>query len=187
MPRINLLPWREELRQKRKKDFTLALVGALLIGGLLAYSYKMFVQFQINNQTARNELLREEIAALDRKIEEILSLESQRDRLLARMDIIDRLQRSRPEAVHLFDELVNNVPEGTFLTAMRQTNDRIELNGTAQSSTRVSAFLRNIENSQWLRQPGLEIISTVDQGPARNAQFRLFAEQVPMGNEEEQF
>lgn len=183
MPKINLLPWREELRQKRKKDFTLAIVGAALIAGLMAYSYKMFVQYQIDAQVARNTLLRQEIQELDRRIEEILSLETQRDRLLARMEIIDNLQRSRPEIVHLFDELVENLPEGTHLTAMRQTNSRIELDGLAQSNTRISALMRNIDDSEWLRGPQLDVINTIQQGATRNARFKVYAEQIPMGDE----
>ena len=111
MPRINLLPWREELRQKRKKEFLTALMGAVLFGGLLTYSYKLVLQSQISNQNARNEILRGEIAALDKQIDEILGLESQKERLLARMEIIDQLQRSRPEVVHLFDELVSTLPD----------------------------------------------------------------------------
>ena len=106
MPRINLLPWREELRQKRKKDFLTALVGAVIIGGLLAYATKLGVQAQTRSQQGRNGILQDEIALLDQQIEEILGLENQKERLLARMEIIDQLQRARPEVVHLFDEFV---------------------------------------------------------------------------------
>lgn len=180
MPKINLLPWREELRQKRKKEFMLAIVGAMLLGGLLAYSHKLFVQGQINAQNSRNAMLRTEIAALDKQIQEILGLENQKDRLLARMEIIDQLQRSRPEVVHLFDELVETLPEGVYLREVQQRNDRIEIQGSAQSSTRVSALMRNIEASEWLTDPGLEIIDTVSEGTSRNAQFTVFAQQVSM-------
>ena len=106
MPRINLLPWREELRQKRKKDFLTALVGAVMIGGLLAYATKLGVQAQTRSQQSRNTILQEEIALLDQQIEEILGLENQKERLLARMEIIEQLQRARPEVVHRFDDLV---------------------------------------------------------------------------------
>src|SRR5690606_41842128 len=102
MPRINLLPWREELRQKRKKDFTLALFGALLIGGLVVYGSKLTVQSWISNQQARNEILRAESTVLDQQIAEISGLETQKNRLLARMGIIDQPPRSRPEVGHLF-------------------------------------------------------------------------------------
>lgn len=178
MPRVNLLPWREELRQKRKKEFLVALLGAVLFGGLLSYGYKLTVQAQTRGQNARNELLRTEIAELDKQIEEILTLESQKERLLARMEIIDQLQKSRPEVVHLFDELVETLPEGVYLTEVKQATSRIEVTGSAQSSTRVAALMRNIADSQWLREPGLDVVETVEAGPVKNAQFKIFAQQV---------
>ena len=184
MPRINLLPWREELRQKRKKDFVLAVCGAVLIGGLIAYGTKLTAQGMIANQNARNNMLRTEIAELDKQIDEILGLEAQKERLLARMEIIDQLQRSRPEVVHVFDELVSALPEGVHLTEIRQTDNRIELKGAAQSSTRVSALMRNIDSSDWLRDPGLDVVETTEDGPARNANFTIFAQQVSVNDED---
>jgi type IV pilus assembly protein PilN len=178
MPRINLLPWREELRQRRKKEFLTALLGAVLIGGLISYGYKLTVQSQIRAQTERNTMLRNEIAVLDEQIEQILTLESQRERLLARMEVIDQLQKARPEVVHLFDELVETLPEGVYLTEVKQSTSRIEIAGSAQSSTRVAALLRNIDGSEWLREPGLDVVETVDAGPTKNAQFKIFAQQV---------
>ena len=186
MPRINLLPWREELRQKRKKDFMMALLGAVLIGGLISYGYKLTVQGWTASQQARNGILRTEIAELDQQIDEILGLENQKERLLARMQIIDRLQRSRPEVVHLFDELVDSLPEGVYLTEVKQNSARIELSGAAQSSTRVSALMRNIDGSEWMREPGLDVVETVDTGASRNAQFTIFAQQVSMTDETEE-
>jgi type IV pilus assembly protein PilN len=180
MPNINLLPWREELRQKRKKDFLLGLLGAVLVGGLIVYGSKLTVQGWISNQKARNTILTTEIAELDKQIAEISGLESQKNRLLARMEIIDQLQRSRPEVVHLFDELVETLPEGVHLTQVKQTDARIEIKGQAQSSTRVSALMRNIDSSDWLRNPGLDVVQTVEAGPSRNAQFTIFAQQIPM-------
>lgn len=186
MPRINLLPWREELRQKRKKEFLLGLLGAVLFGGLITYSYKLVVQAQISAQERRNDILREEIAELDEQIAEINDLEAQKSRLLARMEIIEQLQRSRPEVVRLFDELVDTLPEGVFLRSVNQEGRRIEIRGTAQSSTRVSAMMRNIEESDWLRSPGLEVIDTVDDdGPARVANFTIFAQQVSISDQDE--
>lgn len=187
MPRINLLPWREELRQKRKKDFLSALLGAVLVGGLLAYGFKLTVQGWTSAQNDRNQILRDEIAQLDLQIEEINGLEAQKERLLARMQIIDRLQRSRPEVVHLFDELVDSLPEGVFLTEVAQSDARIEISGEAQSSTRVSALMRNIDDSEHLENPGLEVVETVANGATRNAQFQIFAEQVSDEEEAEEF
>jgi type IV pilus assembly protein PilN len=180
MPRINLLPWRAELRQRRKKEFLVALAGSLIVAAGVVYVSKLTVQGWTTAQHGRNQILRDEIAALDKQIEEITTLESQRERLVARMQVITQLQRSRPEVVHLFDELVTAMPEGVHLIEVAQQGARIEMRGSAQSSTRVSALMRNIDDSDWLRAPGLEGVEFVSTGAERNAQFKVFAEQVPM-------
>jgi type IV pilus assembly protein PilN len=184
MPRINLLPWRTELRQRRKKEFLVALAGAVLVAAGSVYLSKLTVQGWTTAQQGRNEILRNEIAEINKQIAEIDSLRSQRDRLLARMQVIDQLQRSRPEIVHLVDELVTAMPEGVNLIEVVQRGDRVELQGVAQSSTRVSALMRNIADSDWLREPGLDIVEAVSKGVDRNAQFKLFAQQVSMATPE---
>lgn len=180
MPRINLLPWRAELRQRRKKEFLVAMAGSLILAAGVVYLSKLTVQGWTSAQQGRNQILRTEIAELDKQIEEITGLESQRERLVARMQVITQLQRSRPEVVHLFDELVNAMPEGVNLVEVVQAGNRIEMRGSAQSSTRVSALMRNIDESEWLRAPGLEGVDFVTTGTSRNAQFKVFAEQVSM-------
>ncbi len=185
MPRINLLPWRAELRQKRKQEFFVALLGAVIVGAALVYLSKLTVQGWTTAQRGRNEILRSEIAVLDKQIAEIKGLESQRERLLARMRVIDQLQRSRPEVVHLFDEIVKTVPEGVSLTDVVQQGGRIELRGLAQSSTRVSALMRNIDGSQWLKDPSLDVVETVATGNDKESKFKVFAQQVPMAGSEE--
>jgi type IV pilus assembly protein PilN len=178
MPRINLLPWRAELRQKRKQEFLVALLGAVIIGAGVVYLSKLTVQGWTAAQRGRNDILRTEITALDKQIEEIKGLENQRERLLARMRVIDQLQRSRPEVVHLFDELVNAVPEGVSLTDVLQTGARIELRGLAQSNSRVSALMRNIDSSEWLKDASLDIVEVVNQGADKTSKFKVFAQQV---------
>ena len=184
MPRINLLPWRAELRQRRKKEFLVALAGSLVVALGVAYLSKLTVQGQTSAQQGRNQILRGEIADLDKQIEEITTLESQRERLEARIQVITQLQRSRPEVVHLFDELVNAVPEGVNFTEVIQQGSRIEVQGNAQSSTRVSALMRNIDDSEWLRAPGLEGVDFVTTGSERAAKFKVFAQQVSMATPE---
>lgn len=180
MPRINLLPWREELRQKRKKDFFAALAAAVLAGGGVIYASKWVVQQRIDNQEERNATLQQEIQQLDEQIEEIRGLENQKERLVARMRIIEELQQSRPLVVHLFDELVESLPEGTNYTRIDQTNQRIELTGLASSTTRVATLMRNIEDSDWLAAPELGSIQAVnnDTGAGRASQFSVAARQV---------
>ena len=162
----------------------MALGGAVLIAGFITFATKLTVGQWIQNQESRNTVLKTEITELDRQIDEILGLENQKERLLGRMDIIEQLQRSRPEIVHLFDELVDALPEGVFLTEISQTAARVEISGTAQSSTRVSALMRNIDGSEWFRDPGLDVVQTVVNGAARNAEFTIFAQQVSINDEQ---
>ncbi len=186
MPRINLLPWREEQRQRIKKEFLAAMGGAVVLGALVMFGSKLMVQSWISDQQARNSLLKGEIAELDKQIEEILGLENQKERLLARMEIIEELQRSRPEVVHLFDELVQTLPEGVYLNEVSQSGRRVEIKGAAQSSTRVSALMRNIDKSEWLKDPGLDVVETIEDGPARNSQFTVNAQQVSLNDDDEE-
>jgi len=178
MPRINLLPHRAAARQKRKKEFLIALGGAAVAAIVLVFFSKLMVEGWISNQVTRNTLLKNEIKELDKQIEEIKGLENQRERLVARMKVIGELQRSRPEVVHLFDEIVNTLPEGVHLTEVKQTGNRIEFQGQAQSSTRVSTMMRNIDSSEFLSDPTLEGITTATSGQDHVSQFKLFAQQV---------
>ena len=177
MPRINLLPWREQQRTERKKAFGVgmaaAFIGALAVAGT---GYLLMSQM-IDGQQARNQRLREEIKVLDKQIEEINSLEAQKQQFIARMEIIEKLQRSRPEIVHVFDTFVNTIPDGTYLTAITQTNQRFKIQGVAQSSTRVSAFMRALDASQWLKDPDLEVVETKKDNPL-GSDFTLYANQV---------
>jgi type IV pilus assembly protein PilN len=184
MPSINLLPWRQELRQRRRKEFLIgigAAVGLAVIVTLLAH---LTVSSMIDAQKRRNELLKAEIAELDKAIEQILSLEAQRDRMISRMQVIDTLQASRPEVVKLFDQMVSTLPEGVYLTSVKQSGRKLEFNGVAQSSTRVSAFMRNIDSSEALSAPELKVIQTgASAGPG--AQFTLFASQRAVVEEDQ--
>jgi type IV pilus assembly protein PilN len=177
MPRINLLPWREDERKKKRQEFFLSIAAAVAVAALVVLLGYWQMSSSIEHQQARNQILKDEIAQLDKKIEEILGLENQKRRLLARMEIIETLQRSRPEIVHIFDELVKTLPEGVYLTYLKQSGSRIEIRGVAQSSTRVSAFMRNIDNSQWLSDPSLQVVETKGRDANRGAEFTLFAKQ----------
>jgi type IV pilus assembly protein PilN len=193
MPRINLLPWREKERRERKNAFFVMLGGAL-VGGLLASgAFYLTMTSMISGQQERNNRLRSEIQVLDRQIQEINSLETQKQKYISRMQVIDKLQRSRSEIVHLFDEVTNIMPDGVYLTSMRQTSRHLKFEGVAQSSTRVSTLMRSIAASQWLRDPELEVVenktgsnkgnsfivsatqisSTVDESVAKPAAARL--------------
>lgn len=177
MPRINLLPWREEQRKERKIAFLVALGGATLGAGVVYFAASLLFDSMIEAQERRNDRLRAEIKLLDKQIEEINNLESAKQKFIARMEIIEKLQRSRPEIVHLFDEIARALPDGTYLTAIKQTDRRLRFDGVAQSSTRVSNFMRNIDSSEWLRNPELEVVET-KKDQTLGASFTLYAEQV---------
>ena len=184
MPSINLLPWRQALRQRRRKEFLIGLGAAVGLALLITLFAHMTVNSMIDAQNRRNELLKSEIAELDKAIEQILALEDQKARMIARMEVIDTLQASRPEVVKLFDQMVSTLPEGVYLTSVKQSGRKIEFNGVAQSSTRVSAFMRNIDASESLSTPELRVIQTgKDASPG--AQFTLYAQQRAPANEEQ--
>jgi len=180
MPRINLLPWREGQRKERKLAFLVALGVAALAAGVTSFAGYLLYGSMIEGQQRRNDTLRAEIKRLDKQIEEINDLETAKQRFIARMDIIEKLQRSRPEIVHVFDEIVRTLPEGVYLTAVKQTGNALKFEGVAQSSTRVSTFMRNIDGSQWLRNPALEVVQTAKAGPGSS--FTLTADQVTTAN-----
>ncbi len=175
MPSINLLPWRQALRQRRKKEFFIGMVASIAMAALVTLLAHLTVSSMIDTQNRRNDLLKAEIAELDKAIEQIVALEEQKADMIARMEVIETLQSSRPEVVKLFDQVVATLPEGVYLTSVKQSGRRLEFNGVAQSSTRVSAFMRNIDASETLSAPELKVIETGrDSGPG--AQFTLFAQ-----------
>ena len=184
MPRINLLPWREQQRKERKLALGVALGGAAVAAALVTLGANLFYNSLISAQEERKQLLQAEIRELDKQIERINTLETQKQNFIARMQIIEKLQRSRPEVVHLFDELVRTIPDGTYLTLLEQNKARLKIQGVAQSSTRVSTFMRNIDASEWLRNPELEVIETKS-GQTLGASFTLFADQVSTLAEDE--
>src|ERR1700719_477665 len=177
MPRINLLPWREGQRKERKLAFLVALGVAALAAGVASFAAYLLYGSVIEAQEHRNQQLRVEIKTLDKQIEEINNLEVAKQKFIARMEIIEKLQRSRPEIVHVFDEIVRTLPEGVYLTGATQTDKRLKFDGVAQSSTRVSSFMRNIDGSQWLRNPELEVVQT-SKASGPGSSFTLTADQV---------
>lgn len=178
MARINLLPWRAELRKQRRTEF-FAVVGmcallALAIWGLIHFQFTERIAYQVE----RNDLLKSEITKLDQQIKEIRELEKEKERLIARMKAIESLQTSRPIVVHLFDEMVNSLPEGVYLKELTQSGTSVEIKGVAESNARVSTFMRNIEKSEWVKNPKLQIIETIEKDARRTANFTLKVEQI---------
>jgi type IV pilus assembly protein PilN len=185
MPRINLLPWRDEERRERKLALFVWLGIATVAAGLVTLASYIWINSMIDSQSARNDHLKSEIRVLDKQNEEINDLEAQKQRFISRMQVIDKLQRSRSEVVHVFDEVAKTIPDGTYLTAVTQTNRRLKFEGVAQSSTRVSTFMRNISASQWLRNPELEVVEA-RKGNTLGNSFVLYAEQIPLPGDEDE-
>jgi type IV pilus assembly protein PilN len=178
MPRINLLPWREQQRTERKKSFGVGMAAAALGALAVTGGGWLLMNSAIDGQNSRNQRLTEEIKVLDKQIEEINSLEQQKQQFIARMQIIETLQRSRPEIVHVFDTFVKTVPDGTYLTSITQNGQRFQLKGVAQSATRVSSFMRAISASEWLADPELEVVENQRGNSAAGSNFTLFVNQV---------
>ena len=187
MPRINLLPWREEERKRRQREFGVALAGGVIAAVAVVLLTMLAFSQMISNQESRNMRLENEIAELQKSITEIDGLERQKERLLARMEIIEQLQKSRPEIVHLFDEVARQLPEGVYLTGLKQQGARVEVRGVAQSSTRVSALMRQIDASDWMEDPEVDRVETTQSGASRQAEFVVYLKQEAPGDEDEEF
>ena len=177
MARINLLPWREWERKRKQREFAgMAAAGAILAGfGVIIGHFQM--EGMISAQEERNSFLQGEIKTLESRIEKIKDLESTKDKLLARMNVIQELQSNRPLSVHLMDELVRTLPDGVYLNKFNQKGPALTMDGVAQSNARVSAYMRNIDGSQWVGSPKLNVIETKTEERRRIAEFTLLAGQ----------
>jgi len=173
MTRINLLPWREELRQERQKQFMTLLVLTMLLAAAIVGLIHFEMNNKINYQNNRNSFLKSEISKLDKQITEIAELQKVRKSLIERMNIIQDLQGSRPSIVHLFTELVTTVPNGVFLQSLEQKGDTLIITGEAESNARVSSYMRNLSKSEWLTDPNLDIIEIKDKKVTRISSFTL--------------
>ncbi len=188
MAKINLLPWRENLRKKQQQYFMLALGATLVVAALLVLSANFFMNQQISGQENRNQYLRGEIRKLERDIQRIEQLEEVRDNLIARKNVIEQLQSSRNLMVHLFNQMAQTVPEGVTLDSVRQNNSQLTIIGTSESETRVSDYMRNIESAEWLSQTRLNIVerSATEARPGQPYRFELQARVAPPQSDEEE-
>jgi type IV pilus assembly protein PilN len=163
MPHINLLPWRDDLRKRREKEFIVtAVIAALMMGGVVL-GVHLHYESRIAYQNQRNTFIETEISALDKKIKEIENLKKERDSLIARTKVIQDLQAGRPEIVHVFDELVTTLPDGVYYTKVSQKGRKLNLTGVAQSNARVSSLMRSLNTSTWFDNPELVEITTSEQ------------------------
>jgi type IV pilus assembly protein PilN len=179
MARINLLPWRAERRKARQKEFgaimLLSILAALALSVLIVFYYSS----EISGQRKRNAFLDTQIAEVEKKITEIEELDKKKSKLLARKEVIEKLQSNRSQMVHLFDSLVRTIPDGAVLTAIKQDAETLTLEGRAQSNARVSTYMRNLEVSGWMTKPDLSIIEAKGNEKGLPYEFKL---QVKLAN-----
>lgn len=155
MARINLLPWREQQREERKKRFITALAGVLVVAVAIVLLIDQSLSRAIDQQAARNTYLQGELAQLDVRIKEISELKARRKQLLERMKIIQDLQGNRPIIGRVFDQLVRTLPDDVYFSDVKMVGNLIAIHGVAQSNNRVSDLMRNLEASDWLESPVL--------------------------------
>ncbi len=173
MARINLLPWREERRKQKQKEFYNMTAAAALFMVLILILVHMEYSGRIDYQVQRNKMLKEEISKVESQIEEISTLGEERRQLEKRMNIIEQLQRDRPAVVHLFDELIKLVPNGLYFDVVEQKDGELKIGGVAQSNARVSALMRALDRSEWFAEPNLEVIKANSGARDRSRRFQL--------------
>lgn len=185
MARINLLPWREELREERKKRFLTALLGVLLLSAGTVFLVDRFYHNAITHQNERNAFLQTEIAQLDIRIKEISDLKARRKQLLERMKIIQDLQGNRPIIGRVFDQLVRTLPDGVYFSDVKMTDKVIAISGMSESNNRVSDLMRNLDASDWLEAPSLTEVKATTAGAVDQANvFQLTVRQTqPVADE----
>lgn len=184
MIQINLLDWREARREQRKRQFFAAL-GASAAAAVALVAAMLFAYGKaIDNQEARNRLLENEIAQVDKQIQQIKKLEETRENLVTRMRIIEQLQQSRTQIVHYFDQIVATLPEGVYLTSLKQKNNTTTVEGVAESNGRVSAYMVNLDDSPWFANPQLVVIKSKTDNPRRFADFTLTFKTVNPNSDE---
>lgn len=173
MAKINLLPWREEERRIKAKEFGIGALVTAVIGAGVVFTGMRFAQQKIEYQQDRNVYMQREVDKLKAELKEIEELESTKANLLARMDVIQELQTKRPQVVHTFQELAQRIPDGVFLLSMKQDKDRLAFEGRADSNARVSTLMRNLDASDWFKQPGLEVIQSAKDSGISTFKLRL--------------
>lgn len=185
MAKINLRPWREELRAEKQKRFVATLLGAAIVAAGLVFLWKTDMDNRIAYQESRNDYIEAASRQLDSQIEEIEKLRDKREELLARMEVIQDLQGKRPVIVRVFDELVRTLPEGLFYTELSKEKERLAIEGMAESNSRISSLMRNFERSEWFSSPNLTNVAAADDRRAGYSAFDLTVNQTTPEPEEE--
>lgn len=187
MAKINLLPWRDEYRREKQQEFMTVLGVVAAAAALAGYLWISSVNGAIEAQQTRNQMLEKEIAGLEEKVKEITELKKRRAELLDRMKVIQALQGERPVIVRYFDELVRAIPEGVYLTSLERSGNVINLRGVTESNVRVSALMRNVDESEWFSTPNLSSVQAKPEFGEQASEFTMsFSTSKPKDDTEEE-
>ncbi|WP_372861902.1 PilN domain-containing protein [Spongiibacter sp.] len=173
MSNINLLPWREERRHQIQQQFLAGLAAVVVLAGLIVLLTMSVVNRAISNQESRNAYLQGHITQINKEVAEIRDLETRRQQLLDRMNIIQSLQGTRPLIVRVFDEMVRTLPDGLFFTSVVRAGDRISVEGIAESNNRVSSLMRKLDASTWFSEPNLTAVKAAEEYGEQASNFTL--------------
>lgn len=179
--KINLLPWREERRKQQQQDFMIMLAASAIVGALVGWMWLTSVTAQVTTQTSRNDYINKELALLEEQIKEIKELEKRREELVGRMDTIQSLQNDRPSIVYVFDQLVRTIPDGVYYTSVERKGRSFIITGVADSNTRISALMRNLNDSPWFAGPSLQTVTALNDSEA--SAFTLTVQQEQQKSE----
>ncbi len=186
MPNINLLPWREEKREEDKREFHIVVIGAVCVTLLLIYLVHMSIGGRVDKQNQTNAYLRQQMVVLDQQLGAINKLKEKKNMLFVKMQLVGSLQSTRPLTVHVFDEIPRILPDGVHLNTLDRKGVDLTMTGEAESNTRVSQLMRNIDKSQWLENPVLVEIKTDDEDGIRVRDFKLEMTQTKAAKEQEE-
>lgn len=176
--KLNLLPWREMQQREMDRKLVFIGIGAAVFMLLLVFQAHLYLSNLIEVQTGRNTFLKDEIKKVEKQIAEIKELKKQRQALISRMNVIYQLQGSRTQIVHVFEDFVRLLPEGIYFKSLSQKGAMLSIDGTAQSNARVSALMRNLDESNWFTAPTLDVINVKIEGTDRVSQFKLKIKQT---------
>ena len=188
MAKINLRPWREELRAEKQKQFVVMILGAAIIAGGLAFLWKNDMDSRIAYQESRNAYIETAAKQLDKQIKEIEDLKRKRDELLSRMKVIQDLQGKRPVIVRIFDELVRTLPDGLYYTEVAKEEDQLSIIGMSESNSRIASLMRRFGESEWFTDPNLSNVAAAESERSGLSQFSLTVKQKtpePEGGDKE--
>jgi type IV pilus assembly protein PilN len=182
MTTINLLPWREARRKQQQQDFIIMLAVAAAIGVAVFFGWKMVVDSKVENQLSRNRYIERELTQLDQQIKEISELEKRRADLVSRMNVIQDLQNNRPYIVYMFDQLVRTLPDGVYYTSIERKAGTFTISGIADSNNRISALMRNLNESDWFKDPDLRTVAAAGDDSQENIFTLTVSQELPSAN-----